>query len=76
MNTFRKYCAHTFVAECDSQHEKGDIITLTTRRGKEIEVEVYNLVYSNDEKYYYSFVRVDGLNHQTRAAKRAAQYAE
>lgn len=76
MNSFKKYCAHTFVAECDAQHEKGDIITLTTRRGKEIEVEVYNLVYQNDDKYYYSFVRMDGLNHQTRAAKRAAQYAE
>lgn len=68
MNTYKKYCPNVFVAQCDEQHEKGEVIILTTKRGKEIENEVHNFLgKSKDGKHLYSITRVDGFNHQERA---------
>lgn len=44
MNVFKKYCPNVWVAECDEKHDKGEVITLETKYGKEVECEVYNLV--------------------------------
>lgn len=75
-NTYSKYCPNVFLAKCGEKHEKGEIITLTTRYGKENEVEVWNLVYERDGFFFYSFTRVDGYNRQERARARAEKYKE
>lgn len=67
--TYAKYCPNVFVAKCTEQHAKGDIITLTTKYGKENECEVWNLVAQKDGFYYYSITRTDGYNCQERARR-------
>jgi len=69
MNKFKKYCPNVWVAECDDQYEKGDIIVLETKYGKEVECEVYNLVLQKSDKYYYSIVRLDEGYAQRKAEK-------
>jgi len=75
MNTYKKYCPNVFIAECTEKHNKGDMITLTTKRGKENEHIVHNLVgYTGTKdnlKYCYSITRLDGFNNQERAKNRA-----
>lgn len=72
MNTFKKYCPNVFVAECTEQHEKGEIITLTTKYGKEVENELHNFLGKTKEgKFLYSITRTDGTNSQTRAISKA-----
>ena len=44
MNKFRKYCPNVWVAECEEEYEKGDVIELETKYGKIVECEVYNLI--------------------------------
>lgn len=71
-NTFTKYCPNVFVAKCTEQHEKGEIITLTTKYGKEIENEVHNyLGKTRDGFFLYSITRTDGFNAQERAQRKA-----
>ena len=36
MNTFKKYCPNVWVAECEEEHAKGEIIELETKYGKEV----------------------------------------
>lgn len=74
MNTYYKYCPNVFVAKCDEMHEKGDIIVVTTKYGKENEHFVHNLVGQSNGFYYYSITRVDGYNCQERAKAKAERY--
>jgi hypothetical protein len=71
MNTYAKYCPNVFVAKCSEQHEKGEIIPVTTKYGKENDSIVFNLVAQKDGFYYYSIVRADGFNVQERAKAKA-----
>jgi hypothetical protein len=71
MNTYSKYCPNVFVAKCTETYEKGDIIILETKYGKENECIVFNLVAKEDEHYYYSIVRADGFNVQEWAKRKA-----
>lgn len=72
MNTYKKYCPNVFVAQCTEQHEKGTVILLTTKYGKEIENEVHNYLGRTKEGFHlYSITRVDGFNSQERAANKA-----
>lgn len=59
-----------FVAKCETEHKKGDVITLTTRYGKENEHIVHNLVRKGNGFYFYSITRLDGFNSQERAKKK------
>lgn len=68
MNKFKKYCPNVWVAECEEEYEKGDIIQLETKYGKEVECEVYNLVLQKDDKYFYSIVRTDEQSYAERKA--------
>ena len=71
-NTYVKYAPNVFLAKCAKQYKKGDITTLTTKYGKENEVEIVNLVVSGKDGYfYYSFIRTDGFNSQVRAQNKA-----
>jgi hypothetical protein len=60
-----------YLAECEGTHEKGDIITVTTRHGKENECIVYNLIGEKNGKYFYSIIRADGFNSQERAKRKS-----
>lgn len=72
MNTYKKYCPNVFVAQCPDKHEKGEIIIIKTKYGKEIENEVHNFMGKNKEGFYlYSVTRVDGFNSQQRAENKA-----
>ena len=53
MNKFRKYCPNVWVAECDEEYEKGEIIELETKYGKTVEREAFNLIAQKDG-YDYS----------------------
>src|SRR5690554_5032869 len=72
--TYAKYCPNVWLAKCPERHEKGDIINVTTRYGKESESIVFNLVMEKDGFFYYSIVRADGFNIQERAKTKAERY--
>lgn len=70
-NTYSKYCPNVFLAKCTEKHNKGDIIPVTTKHGKENDSIVFNLIFERDGFFYYSIVREDGFNVQEWAKKRA-----
>lgn len=71
-NTYSKFCANVFVAKCTHEHERGDVIILTTKYGQEHENEVHNFLgKTRDGFYLYSITRADGFNHQERARRKA-----
>ena len=71
MNKFKKYCPNVWVAECDEEYEKGEVIQLETKYGKEVDCEVYNLIANSNGKYFYSIVRVE---EKTFAERKAEKY--
>jgi len=71
MNTYSKYTANVYVAKCTEKHEKGDIISVTTKYGKENDCIVFNLLLVKDGFCYYSIVRADGFNVQEWAKRKA-----
>ena len=72
MNTYKKFYPNVFVASCEGKHEKGEVINLTTKYGKEHECEVHNFLGQDREgKYLYSITRCDGFNSQERAKRKA-----
>lgn len=76
-NTYAKYTANVFVAKCEEMHEKGSIIIVETKYGKEHECIVFNLVArGKDGSFYYSIVRADGYNVQERAKAKAERYQQ
>ena len=76
MNTYSKYVPNVFLAKCSEKHEKGEVIEVTTKYGKENECIVFNLIYERDGFYYYSIVRADGFNVQEWAKQRAERRHE
>ncbi|QLB12773.1 uncharacterized protein DUF3560 [Bisgaardia hudsonensis] len=74
INTYVKFAPAVFVAKCVEPHEKGEIITLTSKYGNETEVKVHNLVRQQDGYYFYSFTRCDGMNSQVRAMQKVERY--
>lgn len=70
MNKFKKYCPNVFVAECEEEYKKGDIIELTTKYGKEATCEVYNLLGTKNGLFYYSIVRTDLESYAKRKAEK------
>ena len=71
MNKYSKYAANVFLAKCEEKHEKGEVITLSTKYGNEHKCIVFNLIYEKDGYYYYSIVREDGFNVQEWARRKA-----
>lgn len=79
MNKYVKIFPNVFLAQCEEPHNRGDVITITTKYGKENEHIVHNLFSKKGGFYYYSITRVDGFNSQERARNRAEKlnsYAE
>ena len=71
MNKYVKIAPNVFVAQCEEEHKKGDIITITTKYGKENEHVIHNLYQKKGDYYYYSITRVDGFDSRERARKKA-----
>ena len=61
MNTYQKYCPNVFVAKCDEKHDKGEIITVTTKEHIDIYLQEAK---SKDYNHllYVSFKMIDELN--------------
>jgi hypothetical protein len=70
-NTYSKYVPNVFLAKCNQQYEKGEVISVTTKYGKDNECIVFNLIGQKDGFYYYSIVRADGFNVQEYAKRKA-----
>lgn len=76
MNKFIKYCPNVWVAECEEEYKKGDLIFLETKYGKEVECEVYNFLgYSRNKKRVYSVVRTEEQSYAERKAEKYYDYA-
>lgn len=73
-----KYCPNVFVAKCEKEHQKGDIVEIETRSGKVHECEIWNFLGHSrkDGKPLYSITRTDGTNKATIAARRAERRRE
>ncbi|NJO00405.1 MAG: DUF3560 domain-containing protein [Bacteroidia bacterium] len=71
MNTYAKYAPNVYVAKCTEKHEKGEVINVTTRHGKENESIIFNFLLERDGFFYYSILRADGFNTQQWAKRRA-----
>lgn len=76
MNVFKKYCPNVWVAECEQEYQKGDIIQLETQYGKEVDCEVHNLILAKNEKFYYSIIRVEEKSYAERKAERYSNAAQ
>lgn len=76
MNTYAKYTANVFLAKCDQEYQKGDVIEVTTKYGKENESIVHNLILQKDGSFYYSIIRADGFNTQEWAKNRAQRLSD
>ena len=75
MNTFKKYCPNVWVAECEEEHAKGEIIELETKYGKDVECEVFNLIGQKNGKDFYSILRVEDKTYAQRKAERHSNTA-
>ena len=71
MNKFRKFCPNVYVAECDAEHGKGDIIDVETQYGKDVSCKVHNLVKAGNGVYFYSITRIED---QSYAERKSARY--
>lgn len=74
MNTYVKAMPNVFLAKCEDPHEKGEVISVTTKHGKEHECIVFNLISHTPNGYFYSIVRADGFNYQEHCKRRAEKY--
>jgi len=81
---FRKYTAGVYCLEAEQQFNHGDVVTVPTRRGKEVEVTIWKHLFTKNGVSYHSYIRCDGINsgerlqtkaekHRERAAKASAQ---
>jgi hypothetical protein len=73
--TYAKYCPNVWLAKCEEEHQKGDIIEVENRYGNVNESIVHNLVYEKDGYFFYSITRADGYNLQERAKRKAERYS-
>ena len=72
MNTFLKYAPNVFVAKSTERHVKGDVITMTSKYGKESEYIVHNFIAElKDGAFIYSITRADGKTFQDFAREKA-----
>lgn len=77
MNQFKKLMPNVWGLLTQETYNRGDIATITTKYGKEVEVEVFNLIKTDtDGNRIYSVIRADGTNSQTRAQAKADRRRE
>ena len=74
--TYAKYCPNVWLAKCEEEHQKDDIIEVENKYGNVNESIVHNLVYEKDGYFFYSITRADGYNLQERAKRKAERYSD
>lgn len=76
-NTYAKYAPNVWVARCETEKAKGDVIIVTTKSGKKHECKVYNCLGKTREGFHaYSVVRTDGYNHARARAEKYLEWAD
>lgn len=76
MNKFKKFCPNVWVAECDTEYKRGEVIELETQYGKIVEANVFNLVAKTATKFYYSIIRIEDMSYAERKALRYNKSSE
>jgi hypothetical protein len=76
MNTYQKFAPNVFLAKCTEEHQKGDVIPVTTRHGKENDSIIFNLIGKKEGFFFYSIVRADGYNLQERAKAKVERFSK
>ena len=79
MNVYSKFVPNVFLAKCETEYKKGEVIQVETRYGKENDCVVFNLMGQKNGFFFYSIVRADGYDAQEHARKKAERlngYAE
>jgi hypothetical protein len=76
MNTYHKFVPNVWLAKCTEKHEKGSVIPVANKYGKENPSIVHNLIGERDGFFYYSIVRADGFNYAEKRAEKLESYAE
>ncbi len=74
--TYAKYCPNVWLAKCEEEYQKDDIIEVENKYGNVNESIVHNLVYKKDGYFFYSITRADGYNLQERAKRKAERYSD
>ena len=74
--TYVKYCPNVWLAKCEEEYQKDDIIEVENRYGNVNESIVHNLIYEKDGYFFYSITRADGYNLQERAKRKAERYSD
>ena len=74
MNTYFKYCPNVYLAKCETEYQKGDVIIVTSKYGKEYEHVVHNLVGHTKAGYFYSIIKADGYNVQEKIKRKVKRY--
>ncbi len=74
--TYVKYCPNVWLAKCEEEYQKDDIIEVENKYGNINESIVHNLVYKKDGYFFYSITRADGYNLQERAKRKVEQYSD
>lgn len=71
-NNYAKFCPNVFVAKCTEQHEKGEVIILTTKYGQEHENEVHNFQANVEKVNFYTQLQdvTDSTHKKERNEKR------
>lgn len=72
--TYSKFCPNVWLAKCEEEYQKDDIIEVENKYGNVNESIVHNLVYKKDGYFFYSITRADGYNLQERAKRKAERY--
>jgi hypothetical protein len=70
-NVYYKYVPNVYLAQCTAPHEKGEVIPVTTQRGKENDSIVHNFIAKKGDYWYYSITRADGFDSKAWAERRA-----
>lgn len=73
MNTYYKFAPTAWIAKCEEEYEKGDIIDVTNKYGQPKSYIVYNLIANKNNCFYYSIIREDGFNYAQNKAERYQQ---
>lgn len=73
---FRKYTAGVYCLEAEEQYKHGDVVTVPTRRGKEVEVTIWKHLFTKNGVSYHSYIRCDGINSGERLQHKAEKHRE
>ena len=69
-NTYYKLAPNAWIAKCPREYERGEVIQLTNKYGKEADVEVHKLIGGGPNYFYYSFTRMEGMSYAERRAEK------